>query len=88
LVRQLVVNHGLGEFVGGCGVDGDDMVVLVCPAGAADGKISHNDQEFVPWRENIHDPHSKWLVEVPKEVAHFFCFNAGFCLYAKDGSSG
>jgi hypothetical protein len=63
----------------------DDMIVLICPRGAENGAISHGDREFTPWRENIHDPHSKWLVAVPKELARFFCFNAGFFVYAKDG---
>jgi hypothetical protein len=58
---------------------GDDMVVLICPPGAESGKISHGDREFVPYRENIHNPRSRWLVRVPAgEVAYHFCRVGGF----------
>ncbi len=55
-----------------------DWVTLILPSGAQDGKISHGDKEFVPYREDHRDPSSKWLVDVPSEVARHLCWNAGF----------
>jgi hypothetical protein len=57
----------------------DGMVILICPAGAQDGKISHGDREFLPYREDIHNPRSRWLVRVPRgEVAFHLCRVGGF----------
>jgi hypothetical protein len=58
----------------------DGMVILICPPGAQDGKISHGDREFLPYREDHTDPHSRWLVVVPKEAAIHFCRIGGFQL--------
>jgi hypothetical protein len=55
-----------------------DTVILVCPPGAQDGAISFGTECFVPFRENIDDPHSRWLVKVSREAARHFCWNAGF----------
>jgi hypothetical protein len=63
----------------------EDTVILVCPPGAADAAISEGETAYPPYRENTHDPHSKWLVEVPREVAQRLCWNAGFYRYAGDG---
>jgi hypothetical protein len=58
---------------------GNGWVILICPAGAQDGKISHGDREFVPYREDIHNPRSRWLVRVPQgEVAFHLCRVGGF----------
>jgi hypothetical protein len=66
----------------------EDTVILVCPPGAADAAISEGDTAYWAYRENTHDPHARWLVEVPREVARRLCWNAGFYRYAGDGSSG
>jgi hypothetical protein len=49
------------------------MVILICPAGAESGKISHGHREFIPYREDVENPRSRWLVKVPRGVvAHHF----------------
>jgi len=58
--------------------DPNDWVILVCPAGAQDGKISHGDRCFEPYREDIEDPHSRWLVRVPRYVSFHLCRVGGF----------
>jgi len=37
----------------------DDWVILVCPPGAETASISHGDREFLPYREDHTDPHSR-----------------------------
>jgi hypothetical protein len=66
----------------------DDWVTLVCPAGAADAAISEGETAYAPYRADVRDPRSLWLVRVPREVAQRLCWNAGFYRYAGDGSSG
>jgi hypothetical protein len=56
----------------------DQVITLVCPPGAQDGKISHGDKEFPPYRKDHRDPNSPWLVDVPLEVGRYLCWNAGF----------
>ena len=58
--------------------DPNDWVILVCPAGAQDGKISHGARCFEPYREDIEDPHSRWLVRVPRYVSFHLCLKGGF----------
>ena len=58
----------------------EDWVILVCPPGAETAPISHGDREFLPYREVHTDPHSRWLVVVPKEAAIHFCRTGGFRL--------
>jgi hypothetical protein len=58
--------------------DPADEVTLVCPLGAQDGKISHGDRCFEPYREDHRDPHSRWLVRVPRDVAYHLCNKGGF----------
>jgi hypothetical protein len=55
-----------------------DTVILVCPPGAQDGAISEGTTQYFPYREDHTDPHSRWLVDVPREAARHFCWNAGF----------
>jgi hypothetical protein len=43
----------------------DGWVVLICPAGAQDGKISHGDREFAPYREDVENPRSRWARSGP-----------------------
>jgi hypothetical protein len=58
---------------------GDGWVILICPAGAQDGKISFGDRCWEPYREDVDNPHSRWLVKVPRGVvAHHFCRIGGF----------
>jgi hypothetical protein len=58
---------------------GDGWVTLVCPLGAESGKISFGDRCWEPYREDIENPRSRWLVRVPAgEVAHHFCRIGGF----------
>jgi hypothetical protein len=56
----------------------NDEVVLICPPGAQDGEISHGDRCWEPWKEDIENPHSRWRVRVPREVAYHFCRVGGF----------
>ena len=56
----------------------DDSVLLICPPGAQDGKISHGDRCWEPYREDIEDPHSRWLVRVPRHVSFHLCRVGGF----------
>jgi hypothetical protein len=63
----------------------EDFVTLACPPGAEGGKISHGEAEYVPYREDHTDPHSRWLVAVPREAARYFCGNGGFKLLAPGG---
>jgi hypothetical protein len=57
----------------------DDMVILVCPRGAENGAISHGEREFKPWREDVENPNSRWLVRVPRGIAAYhFCRVGGF----------
>jgi hypothetical protein len=56
------------------------FITLICPPGAQDGKISHGEVEYLPYRENHSDPHSRWLVAVPREAARYFCDIGGFRL--------
>jgi len=57
----------------------DDSVILVCPPGANEGKISHGDRCWEPYREDVENPRSRWLVRVPRgEVAYHFCRIGGF----------
>jgi hypothetical protein len=56
----------------------DDWIVLALPQGAENGKISHGDHEFMPYRADATDPFSPWLVKVPRHNAHHFCWNGGF----------
>jgi len=58
--------------------DGEDFLTLVCSHGAADAAISEGDVSYPAWRENLHDPHSRFLVRVPRAAAQRFCHNAGF----------
>jgi len=51
----------------------DDSVLLICPPGAQDGKISHGARCWEPYREDIENPHSRWLVLVPRDVAYHLC---------------
>jgi hypothetical protein len=53
-------------------------VVLVCPPGAQDAPISHGDVAYAPYREDIEDPHSRWLVKVPPHVSVPLCRVGGF----------
>jgi hypothetical protein len=58
---------------------GDGWVVLICPPGAEAGKISHGDQCWEPYREDVENPRSRWLVRVPRGVvAYHLCRVAGF----------
>jgi hypothetical protein len=54
---------------------GQGDVTLVCPPGAEGGAISHGGQSFEAWHDHRLN---RWLVRVPFEVAHHFCWNAGF----------
>jgi hypothetical protein len=58
----------------------DELVILVCPPGAQDGKISHGDVAYEPYREDIDNPRSRWLVRVPRAAAIHFCRTGGFSL--------
>jgi hypothetical protein len=49
----------------------DGWIVLICPPGAESGKISHGDREFVPYREDVENPRSRWLVKVPRGCVSF-----------------
>jgi hypothetical protein len=46
-----------------------DTVVLVCPSGAQDAPISEGTVSFTPFPEDPGNPHSRWLVKVPRLVA-------------------
>lgn len=52
-------------------------IVLICPAGAELAPISHGDRCYEPYGEDIHR-HSRWLVEVPRDVAVHRCKIGGF----------
>ena len=57
----------------------EGWVILICPAGAETGKISHGAAAYEPYREDIENPRSRWLVKVPRgEVAFHFCREGGF----------
>jgi hypothetical protein len=60
--------------------DPDGWVTLVCPLGAENGKISHGAVAYEPYREDIENPRSRWLVKVPKFAAIHFCRVGGFVL--------
>lgn len=55
-----------------------DYVVLICPAGAADAPISHGARAYPAYPETPGDPHSRWLVRVPRDVSVHFCRVGGF----------
>jgi hypothetical protein len=58
---------------------GDGWVILICPPGAETGKISYGDREFIPYREDVENPRSRWLVRVPRgEVDYHLCRVGGF----------
>jgi hypothetical protein len=62
-----------------------NTVVLCCPPGAQDGKISHGRECWEPYREDIRDRRSRWLVRVPRGiVAYHFCRVGGFWPYDPD----
>ena len=56
----------------------DDWMILVCPAGAETAPISHGTTAYEAYREDIHSPHSRWLVAVPRYVAVHLCRVGGF----------
>jgi hypothetical protein len=57
----------------------DGMVILICPAGAENGKISFGDRCWEPYREDVENPRSRWLVRVPAgEISYHFCRRGGF----------
>jgi hypothetical protein len=55
-----------------------DLVTLVCPPGADDYPIAEGTTAFAPYRENYRDPASRWLVDVPLEMAGRLIHNGGF----------
>jgi hypothetical protein len=54
-------------------------VVLQIPPGAEQG-ISHGAYGFRAYLANPHDPHSPWLVDVPRAIAVHFLNAGGFRL--------
>ena len=48
------------------------MVTLIVPPGAESAPISHGTVAYVPYREDHTDSHSRWLVDIPHDVAHHF----------------
>ena len=68
------MNDARGPLPGRGGVmvaAAEDWVTLVCPLGAQDGKILHGDRCFEPYREDIENPRSRWLVKVPRGDVSF-----------------
>jgi hypothetical protein len=56
-----------------------DLVTLVVPNGAEGAAFpSHGTTAFVPFRENVDDPASRWLIKVPPDVAGRLTQNGGF----------
>jgi hypothetical protein len=59
--------------------DGNPLITLIVPAGAELAPISHGDRNWVPYREDVENPHSRWLVRVPRgEISYWFCQKGGF----------
>lgn len=57
-------------------------MILVVPGGEAHAyPISHGTGSFEPYRADKTDPNSRWLVDVPGEVAVHLLHNAGFSMY-------
>lgn len=56
----------------------DLMVTLLVPTGAETAPISHGHECFVPYRANIFDPTSPYLVDVPVHAVDPFCLRGGF----------
>jgi hypothetical protein len=57
-------------------------MILVVPGGEAHTyPISHGTESFEPYRADITDPNSLWLVDVTGEVAVHLLHNAGFSMY-------
>ena len=59
-----------------------DPVTLVVPPGAQDYPISHGTESFAPYRED-HTKRSRWLVDVPPEVAQHLIGVGGFIMAEK-----
>ncbi len=55
-------------------------MILVVRPGAESAPISQGTAQYQPCRANHTDPSSRWLVEVPPEVARYLIHNAGFYL--------
>jgi hypothetical protein len=55
----------------------EHLVTLVCPPGAETALISHGDVGYEAYRE-VGPGAGRWLVDVPRHVAHFLCWNGGF----------
>jgi hypothetical protein len=55
-----------------------DLIVLICPPGAADAPISHGSVAYTPWPEEPGNPRSRYLVRVPRYAAYHLCRVGGF----------
>ncbi len=55
-------------------------MTIVLPPGAADGLVSHGDEDFKPFRADHLERDSAWMVTVPPHVAQHFLHNAGFSM--------
>jgi hypothetical protein len=54
-----------------------DFLTLQCWPGAESGPISHGQFGYRAYLADPRDPHSAWLVDVPRDVAVYF-IHAGF----------
>jgi hypothetical protein len=58
----------------------ENHLTLVVPNGGESGLISHGEKYFVPYREDHLNPASKWLVDVPREIAAHLTGRGGFLI--------
>jgi hypothetical protein len=65
----------------------DDLVTLVCPPGAEGAVISHGAVGHRAYLADPRDPHSRRLVDVPREAALHLCRNGGFTLLDPAGQT-
>ncbi len=61
-----------------------DLVTLVCPPGAEEYQISFGELAYTPFRADILDPASVWLVTMPRHAAEHKLSVGGFALARLD----
>jgi hypothetical protein len=59
---------------------GAGLVTLVVPIGAESAPISHGMTQFPPYLADHMDLASRWLVDVPAEIAAHLTHNGGFAM--------